>query len=418
MRHNLLISVVSILAVISGCRPAGSLAIRNFAAQYAEIPKTPFLQAVPFSQDEHITHIFARWRYSDLVYHRNDNDQARLPQASFRLHFEVFPNYQATAMMDSGTFLMSDSLHAGSNELGAFEFDVKAPAGQNYLLNLSLIDRNSKASYTATFNILKRGQGSSSFFKASQQAAGMLYSQVLYDRQPVIISCTDTTVRSLHVSYFREHFPLPAPPFVTDERPRLHEDPDSNFLLPLEHGTSAAMDLNEQGFYFFSTDSSFREGFTLFRYSPGFPELVNARQLLIPLRYITSAKEFEKLALNSNTRSAVDSFWIATAGNTNRALTLIHDYYSRVRRANELFSSHSEGWQTDRGLIYIIYGTPTVVYRRNFQEEWVYGEVRNLRSLHFYFLKVENPFSTSDFVLSRDPNLKQTWYMAVERWRR
>jgi len=58
------------------------------------------------------------------------------------------------------------------------------------------------------------------------------------------------------------------------------------------------------------------------------------------------------------------------------------------------------------------------VYRRNLLEEWIYGEAGNIRSLHFYFAKAENPFTTSDYVLSREPDIKQAWYMAIERWRR
>lgn len=417
MRPCLLFIVVSVfLASMFGCRPTGNLGIRNFANQYAEIPKAPLLQVVPFSQNDSISHIFARWRYSDLTYRKNDKE--KISHASYSLHFEIYANFQSTTLLDSGTYFLADSLHDGSSEMCDFEFDVKSPKGQTSLLSLTLFDRNSNAQHIATYYIRKIEQWSSSYFKASQEGSGLLYSPVLYTKQPVVVTSSNTVIKSLNVSLFRQHFPLPAPPFVPDERLRFNYKPDSSFIIPLENGNSSPLELNKQGFYFFSNDSAFREGFTLFRYSPGFPEFINARQMLVPLRYITSAKEFEKLNSIRNIQNAVDSFWIATAGNTDRALMLIHDYYSRVQRANELFSSHMEGWQTDRGMIYIIYGMPNVVYRSNVQEEWIYGEAGNIRSQHFYFLKVDNPFSTSDFVLLRDPDIRQAWYMAVERWRR
>lgn len=416
MRRYIVIIISLFLAGVFGCRPVGNLIIRNFASQYNEIAKTPLLQVVPFSQNDSTTNISARWRYSDLVYQKND--KGLKPHASFSLHFELYPDFQSSLLADSGTFIFADSLHAGSTEMCNLEFDVRTTKRQTYILSLTLFDRISNAHYVTTFYIRKNEAGSSSFFKASQQGSGLLYSPVLYTNQPVVVTCANADVKSLYVSLFSQYYPLPAPPFVPEERPRFNYKPDSSFRVSLENGNSAPLELNRQGFYFFSKDSAFKEGFTLFRFSPGFPEVMNARQMLIPLRFITSAKEFEKLSSSSNLRSAVDSFWIATAGNSERALMLIHDYYSRVQRANELFSSHMEGWQTDRGLIYIIYGTPNVVYRRNSQEEWIYGETGNMRSLHFYFMKVENPFSTSDFVLLRDPTIKQVWYMAVERWRR
>jgi GWxTD domain-containing protein len=416
MRRYLLFIVASlILSGISGCRPTGNLVIRNFADQYTETPKPPILQVVPFSLNDSITHIFARWQYSDLVYRKNERG---ILLASYSLHFEVYPDFQSAGILDSNTFVMADSLHAGSDQMCDFEFEVKAPKGKSSLLSLSLTDRNGKMLNVATFDILKSAHGSSSFFKASQEGTGLLYSPVLLSGNPVVVQYAKTTVNTLYVSLFQQLFPLPGPPFIPEERQRFNYKPDSTFLVPLKNGRTDPLHLDKKGFYFFSTDSAFREGFTLFRYSSGFPELINARQMLIPLRYITSTREFEKLNRSYNIRNAVDSFWVATAGNTDRALTLIHDYYSRVERANELFSSHLEGWQTDRGLIYIVYGTPNVVYRRNKQEEWIYGEAGNMRSLHFYFLKAENPFSAADFVLLREPAIKQAWYMAVERWRR
>ena len=362
-RYLFLIFLLPFLYGISGCRPTANLVIRNFAKQYAEIPKTPLLEVVPFSKNDSITQIFARWRYSDLVYHKNDKQ--KISHASFSLHFEIYPDFQSVALIDSGTFIFGDSLHAGSSEMFDFGFDAKVQAGQTSLLSLTLTDRNSKAQHIATFYIRKKEKGSSSFFKASQEGTGLLYNSALNSKQPVTITCADMNLKSLHVSLFRQQFPLPVPPFVPEERPHFDYKPDSCFSISFENGNSLPLNLNEQGFYFFSTDTAFREGYTLFRYSPGFPELINSQQMLAPLRYITSSKEFEKLSTSRNIRSAVDSFWIATAGNADRALLLIHDYYSRVQRANELFSSHMEGWQTDRGMIYIVYGTPNVVYRSN-----------------------------------------------------
>ncbi len=419
MRSNLLLALVLLFMVcIFGCKPSGSLSTGNIAYLYAEIPKTPFLQVVPFSQNEMTTHINARWRYSDLKYLKDEKNAGRLPHASYSLHFEVVPIYRPTMLLDSGTFFLADSLHEGSIQTCDFEFDVKAPLGQTNLLHLTLADRNNHASFAVTFHIKKDELGSSSFFRAGQEGSGMRYTPVLNTRQPVVVTYANPAIKRLYGSYFRDHLPMPAPPFILGEHQSFKAEPDSTFLIALKEGNSAPLELNKQGIFFFSIDTAFKEGFTLFRYSPGFPELVTPRQMLMPLRYITSGKEFEKISKSPDIRNAVDSFWVVTAGNTDRALRLIHDYYSLVQRANELFSSNAEGWQTDRGMIYIIYGAPTIVYRRNFQEEWIYGEQRNLRSLHFYFMKAVNPFSTSDFVLSRDPTLKQTWYMAVEKWRR
>jgi GWxTD domain-containing protein len=238
------------------------------------------------------------------------------------------------------------------------------------------------------------------------------------DRKPVVLSIADTGVKILWVNYYRRKFPVPLPPFSQEDRPQFNYKADSSFSLFMHAGISEPVSLYNPGFYYFRADTNLREGFSLFRFNDGFPELVNARQMMDALRYITSAKEYAQMSQRTDTRTSVDSFWIATAGNTGRALNMIKDYYSRVQRANELFSSYTEGWQTDRGMIYIVMGPPNVVYRSNLKEEWIYGEAGNMHSMYFVFEKVINPFTCEDYVLLRDPTMKQGWYMAVERWRR
>jgi GWxTD domain-containing protein len=415
-RYLLVFSVFFLVVSIWGCHTVGNLSVRNFADQYKEIINDETIEAVPFVLNDSTTHIYFRAPYQEFLY--KTKGQGKISCAVFKLHFEVYSNYESLVVIDSGTFAFSDSLHAGSNQMFKFEFDIRAAKGQNYLLSLNLSDLNKKKSLNNTININRKTSGGSSSYKASQAGVGLLYSSVLQNKQEVVVTVADTSVKSLWVNVFKRKFPLPKPPFVSEVRQKFDYIPDSSFQLQLQNGVSIPIALGKPGFYFFRSDTISNEGFTLFRLSEGFPELVNARQLFAALRYITSAKEYEEMSKRPDTRSAVDSFWLATGGNTDRALILIRDYYSRVQRANELFSSFTEGWQTDRGLIYIVVGPPNVVYRSNLKEEWVYGEAGNMRSMYFYFMKVDNPFTCKDYVLLRDPTIKQAWYMAVERWRR
>jgi GWxTD domain-containing protein len=414
--YLLFISVFLMVASLWGCHSVSNLTVRNYTDLYKETSNDGGIEAIPFVLNDSTVHIYFRVPYHEFVY--KTKGQGKISQALFKLHFEVYLNYESPVVIDSGTFAFSDSLHAGSGQMFNFEFDVRAVKGQNYLLSLMLDDINKKHTQNTAIYINRKTRGSSSFFKASQPGAGLLYSPVLENKKDVVITAFDTTLKRLWVNVYRRKFPLPSPPFTPESRAPFDYKPDSSFYLQLKNGVSSPVALSKPGFYYFRSDTVIREGFTLFSFSEGFPELVSSRQLIAALRYITSAKEFDEMSRRPDTRSAVDSFWLATGGNTDRALTLIRDYYSRVQRANELFSSFTEGWQTDRGLIYIVIGPPNVVYRSNLKEEWVYGEAGNMRSMYFYFMKIDNPFTGKDYVLLRDPTIKQAWYMAVERWRR
>jgi GWxTD domain-containing protein len=60
---------------------------------------------------------------------------------------------------------------------------------------------------------------------------------------------------------------------------------------------------------------------------------------------------------------------------------LMDEYYARVEYANKTFKHFSEGWKTDRGMVYIIFGPPSSVERRPFDidskpyEVWTYYEI-------------------------------------------
>jgi GWxTD domain-containing protein len=60
---------------------------------------------------------------------------------------------------------------------------------------------------------------------------------------------------------------------------------------------------------------------------------------------------------------------------------LMIEYYNRVKIANERYSHYVEGWKTDMGMVFIIYGNPSVIDRHPFDsdskpyEVWTYYEI-------------------------------------------
>jgi GWxTD domain-containing protein len=140
--------------------------------------------------------------------------------------------------------------------------------------------------------------------------------------------------------------------------------------------------------------------------------------LVLPLRYITAKAEYEKITESVDQKEAVDQFWLNTAGTPARAKTLIQKYYNNVEEANRYFSSYHEGWKTDRGIVFIIFDRPDYVYRSDNTEEWIYGEPEHRNSLRFDFIKVKNPFTDNDYMLLRNPSMKDPWYITVQSWRR
>jgi GWxTD domain-containing protein len=168
---------------------------------------------------------------------------------------------------------------------------------------------------------------------------------------------------------------------------------------------------------FISTDTEGKQGLFLSPSSPFFPEIKGIDQLTGPLRYITSKAEFDEFSKASFAKPLVDNFWLECAGSKDRARDLIRTFYTRVEETNRYFSSYTEGWKTDRGMIHLVFGNPAKIRRTNNEETWIYGEEGNPASLSFVFRKNTSALSDNVFILQRDPQYRQVWEQMVTAWR-
>jgi GWxTD domain-containing protein len=101
--------------------------------------------------------------------------------------------------------------------------------------------------------------------------------------------------------------------------------------------------------------------------------------------YIASPDEMERIenAETSNTKlKRFLEFWKAKDPSPNNDENeMFTEYYSRVKFANDNFSSYREGWKSDRGMVFIILGAPNNIDRHPFEyyskpyEIWEYYSI-------------------------------------------
>ena len=153
------------------------------------------------------------------------------------------------------------------------------------------------------------------------------------------------------------------------------------------------------------------------RFYDGFPDIGSTGQMRESLRYISTDAEYREMS-QLPPRAAIDEFWIKLTGHSERALSQIKRYYGRVEEANRFFSLSREGWKSDRGMIYMVFGPPNLVYRNTLSEQWTYGEAGNPLSLRFLFNLESVPDNQSEYFLIRSETYRTPWHMAVSNWRR
>ena len=169
------------------------------------------------------------------------------------------------------------------------------------------------------------------------------------------------------------------------------------------------------GFYEILADSSQKNGITFFNFGNNFPYIKTPTQMLNPISYLTSQTEFKNYKAMPNKKIAVDEFWLKTSKNANSAKGLIRVFYNRVKFANIYFTSYKEGWKTDRGMVYIIYGAPSVIYKSNKIEKWVYSSQNSL--MQFTFVNKFNIFTKNNFEVEHNEAYSIMWYKVIDTWR-
>jgi GWxTD domain-containing protein len=125
-----------------------------------------------------------------------------------------------------------------------------------------------------------------------------------------------------------------------------------------------------------------------------YPTLRMVRELAEPLVYLMGDREYKELLALSTPDSmkiAMDSFWLKNIRNPRLAANVVELFYSRVEEANKRFSCYKEGWKTDMGMIFIVFGPPWQVEQEFQTMTWYYGMQNNGPALQFSFEELRPP---------------------------
>ena len=156
---------------------------------------------------------------------------------------------------------------------------------------------------------------------------------------------------------------------------------------------------------------------------PSFPRPVLVKDLVDASGYL--AYRHEQAALDTlrdqeELRTAFDRFWLSMTRDKRRAVRLMRTFFARIEEANRLFSSYKEGWKTDRGMVYAVFGPPESVEKKPESEVWYYnfpgpyqGNVFEFRRVFFAPAKL----AIEEYLLRRSPVYEASWDRMVQKWR-
>lgn len=420
MPRSILLFFFSLL-LLSSCRGPVGLQSNNLAYLYN--PQNMALR--PHYRIEHIsdtiTRVFYRLKSSELLYTRSKDEKSY--RADFQIEYQVLKNIESSQILDQDSLNFEDQSNLVPSKLISGYFDILTPEIANEdenkkILFVKLTDKGRGTSFSNFLSIDKGSINGASYFLLKDPDDNIIFNNHIPAGVPFQLEHSLLRPKYYFVSHYNRNFPLALPPYSSQNSESFELKPDTTFLVEAD----SLITLPENGFYHFRLDTNQWLGFTIYSFSPNFPLIGNYIEMAEPLRYLTTQKEYEGLITAKQNPEAlrmwIEAFWKKRGGQEERAKTLIAGFYERVEEANRLFTSYQEGWKTDRGIIYIVYGPPTKVYRSSAGEAWVYGNESSTLSYYFNFINLENPFSANDFELERSVQYRYGWGQAIESWRR
>ncbi len=407
---------MAFILLMPGCKMSNKLTYVNLAANYEPDNKPSVSGLRVFNAGNNTTKIFVRYNLNELTYKIPRGKEYH--KAVYMFSYELFESWDSDDVLAHHNYIMSDSLYYGEDRDLIFDFDIPAGFPGRYLLEVKFSDMNSMASTIYPVIIYKDSGDVVQDFLPVYETGEVIFNNWIKSDTRFKLLCSNLNLERLYLDHFTRDFPAARPPFSMTSAATYQYEPMEKLTVKVDSGASEVLVFPSEGLFHFRPDTSSRNGFTLFRYDDDYPNVTTSDRLMPPLRYITTTKEYKNMVNAENRKQAVDGFWLDIAGYEERALELIKRYYSRVEFANWYFTSFKEGWKTDRGMIYIVFGPPQTVYRRDDIETWIYGERGSRMSLTFDFIRAVNPFTNEDFILQRQSDFKNPWYVAVDYWRR
>jgi len=377
---------------------------KNLAYLYN--PEEAFLhpQYLIYNNTEDSSILYVKIPYKDLLI----REVAAQPSYAFvSVDAYLYASLVSGGLLDS--FNLKKRLFVDSLDYAVFSIRIKTPNLKKTYLKIKLTDNFSEKSRDDYLEIDKTSIIHRQNFLLKDEKGDLLWNNVLKSKTHYRINSSLSS--GLYVRMQNLFNQAAFVPYSSLAAPFIKYNPDTTFLLQEKEIFS-----DKEQMFFITHDTLRFRGIQYLILDSLFPKPHTPTQMLQPVSYLLSKAEFLSLQNERNPKYALDRFWLKIAGSKRHAVEMIQVFYRRVTMANRYFTSYKKGWQTDRGMIYIVFGTPTTVYKSATLERWIYGDA-NISNLVFDFSKSDALSYTNDYELVRGKNYQSSWSQAVSSWR-
>ena len=335
----------------------------------------------------------------------------------FIVNYVIYPDYNNRERLGYGNVPITDEAIRRVDDKLLLTFALNRPKGVTNAILLTEISEIGTGKKSLNDLLLRFKPTKLSDQFAVFDAAGRLpqLRNFVQAQDTIMIRDVAGTKRNLFVYRYKHEFDPALPPMTATQRPATRM---LTIDTTLTVSTNEPIRLPGEGLYYFVSDTTDQFGLGLMATDTRFPRMTRPERLVKPLLYMSTGTEIAELNNTKEAKKSLDRYWLSLmAGNEEVAKQAIRAYYNRVEDANQLFTTYKEGWKTDKGMIYIILGSPDRVQRSRDREVWVYNRRNNLSEVNFTFNKKQNQFVEDHYELVRYSEYQPIWYPIVEAWR-
>lgn len=336
-------------------------------------------------------------------------------QSRVKLTYELYSSFSEQVIDQRGDhdFVINKD-EIMDNYIGSVK--IKTEEGKSYLLKVTVTDQIRQLSSIRMILVDRfNPKSQQNFLLVNYPGAEVAFERFFYATETFRIVTQNAPQANIRVSYFKPWNEIPKPPYYIGESLAMDIEPDS--IWTIQNVSQNVFRLENEGIYQFYPIESSMNGVYAANLGNTYPQVQKTKQMIPPIQYIATADEFKKITEASDSKRAVDDFWLERGESFAIGRELIRVYYTRVVFANLYFSSDRHGWLTDRGMIYVLMGPPDLVNRSETGEAWVYKQSDTNQKYTFEFYLASDPIKGYEFILKRSENHRTPWNMAVKSWR-
>ena len=423
-RMTELIILISIL--VSGCStPKATVDPKDLSYLYNPLKNSINPRYKIVNQTDDLSVLAVKFIGNELFF--SEANPSGIPTANMFISVRLFNVSQGRILTDTAFYDLDIVKDAARDEY-LYKIPLNVEKGTEYITDIKVYDkiRQVMVQSFVPFNTLSENNRYN-FFLRGHNVKNEVLLPIIKKNEFFNLVYAKGNLDSIFISVYKPYEEIPYPPsMVLPEKPGATE-PDTVVALP--YSDELPLMFPKNGIYFCTTARDIKEGFSLFNFGAEYPGMNDPSTMMEPLAYLASPDEMAELKSNPRPKIALDNFWIKCGGNIEKARELIRIFYTRVVYADYYFTSYKEGWRTDRGMIYIIYGPPDKLYKSNEEENWGYrrsvvnskwGSRYSVEEeyLFFSFKKRASIFSDNEYSLSRSETVITYWDKAVLAWRK